>query len=223
MDTDNSGGAQNSAPQLLEAGIRALNLKIGQNLTNQLLDFIALLEKWNKTYNLTAIRDPVEMVRRHLLDSLVVRPFLHGSRIADVGTGAGIPGIPLAIVCPDKQFTLIDSAGKKIRFVRHAVMTQKLANVMAEKARLPDYRPASGFDTVLSRAFAPLPRMLDLAGHLCGDGGQMLAMKGEWPAQELDALPENWQVIDTVAVTVPSLDAQRHLIRLQRVAPDVKG
>src|SRR3569833_618713 len=151
----------------------------------QLLDE---LERWNRTYNLTAITKHEDMVTHHLLDSLAVHPELHGTRIADVGTGAGFPGLPLAVLSPDRRFTLIDSAGKKIRFVSHAAHALGLTNVEAEHARVESLHPERPFDTIVARAFAPLPEMLNRVLPLSGPDTHVLAMKGKWPREEVAAI-----------------------------------
>lgn len=167
------------------------------------------LERWNRSYNLTAIESREEMVTHHLLDSLSISPDLAGTRIADVGTGAGFPGLPLAIANPERQFTLIDSSGKKTRFVAHAVRTLELRNVTAVHSRAETLRPKVPFDTVTARALAPLPELLALLEPLCGPKTRVLAMKGRWPAEELERLPAPWRLTGSRALKVPGLDAER--------------
>jgi len=200
--------------QQLHHGLRALGLSADPAAERRLLDFVALLGKWNRRYNLTAIRDPANMVTRHLLDSLAIEPFLRGPRILDVGTGAGLPGIPLAIVRSDLSFTLLDSQAKKIRFVRQAISELKLANAEAVQARVEEYRDAPPFDTVVARAFASIPDMLNRMSGQCARGGQILAMKGTHPRAELDALPAGFRVEAIHRLSVPGLDAERHLVVL---------
>jgi len=172
----------------------------------RLITLLNELERWNRTYNLTAIVNRDEMVTHHLLDSLAVHPDLVGSAIADVGTGAGFPGLPLAIVNPERRFTLIDSNGKKVRFVSHAARTLGLANVEAIHARVESLRPKRPFDTVLTRAFAPLPEMLTLIAPLTGPETAVVAMKGKWPQSELDALPVGWLFVGSRDLQIPRLD-----------------
>lgn len=172
------------------------------------------LERWNRSYNLTAIESREEMVTHHLLDSLSISPDLAGTRIADVGTGAGFPGLPLAIANPERQFTLIDSSGKKTRFVAHAVRTLELRNVTAVHSRAETLRPKVPFDTVTARALAPLPELLALLEPLCGPKTRVLAMKGRWPAEELERLPAPWRLTGSRALKVPGLDAERCVLNL---------
>ncbi len=173
------------------------------------------LERWNRRFNLTAITEPEAMVTQHLLDSLSVSPDLAGTRIADAGTGAGFPGLPLAVANPQRQFTLIDSTSKKVRFVAHAAQLMQLANVTALAARVESLKDAA-FDTVVARAFAPLPRLLEQIAPLCGPATRVLAMKGRLPEEELAALPPGWQVVTTRDIRIPRLTAQRCVIVLRR-------
>jgi len=177
---------------------------------------LAELERWNKKVNLTAIRDADEMITAHLLDSLVALPFLYGNRILDIGTGAGFPGLPLAICEPQRHFELLDSNNKKIMFVQHAVTLLGLDNVSPIKARTEDYAPAERFDTVIARAVGPLNRLLDMAGHLVGEDGVFIALKGRYPTEELKRLPAGWEY-DIVELAVPGLEqGSRHAVSLQR-------
>lgn len=200
----------------LQAGATELGLTLLPTQRDALLVLLAELEEWNRRFNLTAIRQPAEMVPKHLLDSLSVQPWLHGSRIADVGTGAGFPGLPLAIVNPARRFTLIESTGKKARFVEHAVRKLGLDNVEVVNARAESLRPAAPFDTVVCRAVGKVGELLRLAGHLCAPGGRLLAMKGRQPASELEGLPRGWRLAGMHAVRVPGLDAGRHVVELVR-------
>lgn len=180
-----------------------------------LLRLLDELELWARAYNLTAIGDRASMITHHLLDSLSVAPYLHGTRIADLGTGAGFPGLPLAIACPERQFTLVDSTAKKIRFIEHAVRTLGLGNVRAVHARieqLPDLAPAPAWDTVLARALAPVDKLLPLVRPLCGPETRVLAMCGRRPDAELAALPAGWRLVSLHSLQVPGLDAERHLL-----------
>jgi 16S rRNA (guanine527-N7)-methyltransferase len=200
----------------LQRGLDQLGLAPDRATQNTLLDYLALLHKWNRAYNLTAVRDPRQMVARHLLDSLAVLPHLQGTRFADVGTGAGLPGMPLAIVDPARQFDLLDSNGKKIRFLTQAIAELGLANVRAWQCRVEEWRPEQGYDGVLSRAFASLADMAALCEHLLAPGGALLALKGVYPADELSALPKVYKVDACLPLRVPGTVCQRHLVVIRR-------
>ena len=192
----------------------ALGVALTEHDAARLRQLLEELAHWNRRFNLTGIADLADMVSHHVLDSLAVHRYLHGDAIADVGTGAGFPGLPLALVNPERRFTLIDSNGKKIRFVSHAVRTLDLVNVEPLQARVETLRPERPFDTVLARAFAPLPQLLQAVAPLCGAETRVLAMKGKWPQAELDALPSAWRVVDSHTLTVPGLAEARCLIVL---------
>lgn len=193
----------------LEAGLAALALPAP--LSVPLLAYLAELEKWNAAYSLTAIRDPGEMVTRHLLDSLVLVPHVRGP-LLDVGSGAGLPGIPLAIARPELAVTVLDSNGKKARFLRHAVRALKLANVTVVESRVEDYRPEAPFAVVTSRAFASLRDFFSLTGHLLAPDGQWLAMKGKLDDSELQDLPAGVGIVNIKPLKVPGLAEARHLV-----------
>ena len=198
------------------SGARAMRVSLTDGQANQLVALIESLERWNRRINLTAIRKKEDMVSGHVLDSLAVRPFLHGDSVLDIGTGAGFPGLPLAIVAPDIRFVLLDSNGKKISFVREMIGMLGLENAEAVKARAEDYAPEAGFDTVIARALATVPRLVDLGGHLVGEGGRLLALKGKHPAQELETLDSGWKY-DVTELAVPGLPAhERHVVALHR-------
>jgi 16S rRNA (guanine527-N7)-methyltransferase len=174
------------------------------------------LERWNRKVNLTAVRDRDQMVTLHLRDSLVAQPFLEGKQILDVGTGPGFPGLPLAIVESDREFTLLDSNNKKIQFVRHVAGLLGLDNVTAVKARGEDYAPGHRFDTVIARALASLPRLVEIAGHHVREDGVFVALKGRYPAEELEELPAPWSH-EVIALDVPGLEkGSRHAVLLRR-------
>lgn len=193
---------------------------LGVTLTDEqagrLLELLDELARWNQMYNLTGITAQPAMITHHLLDSLSVNADLAGERVADAGTGAGFPGLPLAVANPHRHFTLIDSTAKKLRFVSHAVELLQLTNVSVLHARVEKIRPAEPFDTVVTRAFAPLPRLLETVTPLCGPHTRVLAMKGKWPAAEIAALPPDWRVIASRELAVPGLDAARCVITLGR-------
>jgi 16S rRNA (guanine527-N7)-methyltransferase len=198
---------------LLREGLSALSLPSDADKEAKLLDFIDLIAKWNQAYNLTAVRDKEAMVSLHLLDSLAILPYLHGQRWVDIGTGAGLPGIPLAIYQPDKEFVLIDSNAKKTRFVQQVILELGLKNVSVLHSRVENYRPVALFDTVLCRAFASMGEISKLTQHLLADDGLLLAMKGQVPAQELTQLSQNYRVIELI---VPQIAAQRCVIYVKK-------
>jgi 16S rRNA (guanine527-N7)-methyltransferase len=202
----------------LASGLHALGLTLSPAIQTQLLDYVALLVKWNGAYNLTAVRDPAEMVTRHLLDSLAINAFLHGTRMLDVGSGAGLPGIPLALANPERHFVLLDSNGKKTRFMIQAAATLGLRNVEVVQSRAENYRPAHPFATVVSRAFASLGDFLQLTSHLGSADGRWLAMKGEVPTQEMDELPAGFRVEAVHPLDVPGLQAARCVVEIVKTA-----
>jgi len=191
----------------------SLGVQVGDKAPALLL-LLDELARWNRAYNLTAITTRAAGITHHLLDSLAVGPYLQGTRIVDVGTGAGFPGLPLALVYPQRQFTLIDSVAKKIRFVLHATRVLELRNVTALQGRVESLQVEIPFDTVLARAFAPLPKLLTAVRALCGPATEVLAMKGRWPQQELDALPEGWRVLRSHELEIPHLQGERWLLVL---------
>ena len=202
----------------LERGLSELGLETA--LADPLLAYSAVLQRWNQTYNLTAIRDPREMLVKHLLDSLAMHAHLAGiDTLADLGTGAGLPGIPLAIVLPRLQVTLVESNGKKARFLREAMRQLQLDNVKVAESRIEAFDAPGRFDAITARALATLPLILELGGHLLTPAGRLLAMKGVLPADEIAALPAGWRVLATHPLQVPGLGAERHLVEVGR-CPD---
>jgi 16S rRNA (guanine527-N7)-methyltransferase len=205
--------------QRLLDGARALGIELDAPQADALLRLLAELGEWNRAYNLTAVTEPAAMLTHHLLDSIAASPDLHGTSVADVGTGAGFPGLPLAILHPARRFTLIDSVAKKIRFVTHCIRVLGLANVAAVHGRAEQLAAAGPFDTVIARACAALPELLRLVGPLCGPQTRVVALKGRYPAAEVAALPPEWLLEASRAVVVPGLDAERHVLRLVRRPP----
>jgi 16S rRNA (guanine527-N7)-methyltransferase len=204
--------------QELTLGARELGVKLSETQHSQLLGYLALLIKWNKAYNLTAVRDPDEMVSRHLLDSLSVVPFIDGERQLDVGSGGGMPGIPLAIMFPDMQVTLLDSNGKKTRFLTQVKLELKLDNLNVIHSRAEAYQPEQPFTGIISRAFSSLEDFTQWTRHMGDSNTRWLAMKGLHPADELVALPADFNLESAQALAVPGCQGQRHLLILRRTA-----
>ncbi|CAK9892056.1 MULTISPECIES: 16S rRNA (guanine(527)-N(7))-methyltransferase RsmG [Pseudomonas] len=202
----------------LSTGARQLGVELSEAQHAQLLAYLALLIKWNKAYNLTAVRNPDEMVSRHLLDSLSVMPFIHSERWLDVGSGGGMPGIPLAILHPDKQVTVLDSNGKKTRFLTQVKLELKLDNLTVIHKRVEEFQPELPFTGIVSRAFSSMENFTNWTRHLGDAQTQWLAMKGLHPADELVALPADFRVDSEQALTVPGCQGQRHLLILRRTA-----
>jgi 16S rRNA (guanine527-N7)-methyltransferase len=205
-----------SLVQRLVSDAKSMGVELTEPNAARLQQLLDELERWNRTYNLTAITKREDMVTHHLLDSLAVSPELQGTTIADVGTGAGFPGLPLAVLNPERRFTLIDSAGKKIRFVSHVAHALGLTNVEALHVRVESLRPEKPFDTVVTRAFAPLPEMLEKVAPLCGPATHVVAMKGKWPREEIAAIPVGWRVVSSRDLAVPGLKESRCAILLTR-------
>ncbi|TDJ70289.1 MAG: 16S rRNA (guanine(527)-N(7))-methyltransferase RsmG [Proteobacteria bacterium] len=199
----------------LAAGRRVLGIACSPDIDAKLLHYLRLLQKWNRVYNLTAVHDPREMITRHLLDSLAITSYMVG-RVVDVGTGAGLPGIPLALVLPQLQFVLVDSNAKKTRFVVQAVTELGLDNVDVVCQRVEEFKPSQAFDTLVVRAFAPITDALAVSSHLCANHGRILIMKGKNPEQELASVPAHYKVMNVHAVRVPGLNAKRHLVVITR-------
>lgn len=202
----------------LSQGALELGVELSAQQHEQLLAYLALLIKWNKAYNLTAVRDPNEMVSRHLLDSLSVVPFVTeaGDNLLDVGSGGGMPGIPLAILFPERQFTLLDSNGKKTRFLTQVKLELKLANLQVIHSRVEEFRPEQPFSGICSRAFSSLEDFSNWTRHLGNGDTQWLAMKGVHPDDELQALPADFRLTSTYVLKVPGCQGQRHLLILRR-------
>jgi 16S rRNA (guanine527-N7)-methyltransferase len=206
--------ARHALQHQLEAGIVALGLDLPESAVMKLLDYQELLARWKAAYNLTAVRDPVQMVTRHLLDSLSILPSVQGDTLADLGTGPGLPGIVLAIAAPGREILLVDSNGKKVRFLREAIRSLKLDGVRALQSRVEEVE--GQFDCITARAFASLADMLGWAGHLLAPGGRWLAMKGRRPDDELVDLPAGFSLRQMQALQVPGLEGERHLAVIER-------
>ncbi len=198
----------------LEHGIAELGLNLPNEAVTRLLAYQALLQRWNTAYNLTAVRDPAEMITRHLLDSLAILPYVQGKSLADLGTGPGLPGIVLAIAAPGREMLLVDSNGKKVRFLREAIRTLKLEGVRAEQSRVEEVE--GQFDCITARAFASLADMLGWGGHLLAPDGIWLAMKGKLSDDELAGIPPGFVIRGANELKVPGLPAERHLLVLGR-------
>ncbi|KAF7767801.1 16S rRNA (guanine527-N7)-methyltransferase [Pseudoalteromonas citrea] len=202
--------------QQLSSLLAQTDIALTELQQQQLVQYVELLDKWNKAYNLTSVRDPSEMVVKHIMDSLMVAPHLAGKHYIDVGTGPGLPGIVLAIALPDTQFVLLDSLGKRVRFLMQVKHALGLDNVTPVQSRVEDYQPSVKLDGVLSRAFASLQDMVQWCEHLIDNSGRFIALKGQFPEQELDSLPTGVHFEQKISLEVPELDAERHLIILSK-------
>ena len=201
---------------LFEQALNKTRLHLTAEQLQKMMNFLQLLYKWNKAYNLTSVREPENMLYVHILDSISVSPFLTDNHYIDVGTGPGLPGIPLAIMHPDKQFVLLDSLGKRIRFIKQVAYELGLANIQAVQSRVEEYHPEKPFDGVLSRAFASVSDMLEGCQHLVDEQGLFLALKGQYPEAEIAAISERYSLVASEEIAVPGLDAQRHLITFKK-------
>jgi 16S rRNA (guanine527-N7)-methyltransferase len=202
--------------QQLTTLLAQTDIALTEKQQQQLVRYVELLHKWNKAYNLTSVRLPEEMMIKHIMDSLVVAPHLSGHHYIDVGTGPGLPGIVLAIALPETQFVLLDSLGKRVRFLMQVKHELGLDNVTPVQSRVEEYQPSVKLDGVLSRAFASLQDMVDWCGHLIDHSGKFIALKGVFPNEELESLPVGVKFEQKIALEVPKLDAQRHLIILSK-------
>lgn len=203
---------------LLTEKLAAANFSVPELMQEQLLHYLFLLNKWNHVYNLTGISEPQGMITQHILDSLSITPYLHGKQILDVGTGAGLPGIPLAITQPERNFVLIDSNGKKTRFLNHVIQSLALTNVKVVQARVEQFAYEHCFDSIISRAFSSIIDFLQKTQHLCCMNGQFLAMKGTYPTGELVALNDAFKVLAVHKLVVPGLVAERHLVVVESIS-----
>lgn len=210
------GSRQDQLAIQLELGIQALGLELGSEAQSQLLRHLELLEKWNRIHNLTAVQDKAKAVSVHLLDSLSVVPHLEGKRFLDVGSGAGFPGIPIAVARPDIQMDLLDSNHKKYAFLKQAIAELGLKNARAVCERVESWRPAGQFDCIISRALAEIAEFVALVKHLLAPGGVIAAMKGLHPVEEIERVPPDFRVRQVHALAVPGLGAERHLVLIER-------
>ncbi len=201
-----------STADQLKRGLIALGLTLDRDTQQRLLEYVALIEKWNRAYNLTAIREPEKMVSHHLLDSLAVAPHLHAKRLLDVGSGAGLPGIPLALAKPDTQVILLDSNHKKAAFLNQAVIELKLKNAEVCSERVESWQTQNRFDVIISRAFSDIAEFVRVTRHLLAPGGVFAAMKGLHPYEEIDKLPPDCKVRQVLPLAIPGLDGARHLV-----------
>ena len=204
--------------QQLSTLINKTDLEVSEQQIDLLIQYVELLNKWNKAYNLTSVRDPSEMLVKHIMDSLMVGEVLIGDNFIDVGTGPGLPGIPLAILYPQRNFVLLDSLGKRITFLRQVVFQLKLENVTPVKSRVEEYQGEKPFDGVLSRAFSSLNDMVSWCQHLITtEQGRFFALKGQYPQDEITQLPENINLVDSHEITVPELVGERHVLVLKKL------
>lgn len=201
---------------ILKTALSENHLDFSEQVQQKLIRYLELMLTWNKVFNLTNITEPREMVYLHLIDSLVVSPFLHGNRLLDVGTGAGLPGIPLAIIHPDQQWVLLDKNNKKTRFLTQTIAELNLKNAQAAHVRSEEFHPAQCFDSILSRAFGSLNMFAETTRHILCENGKLIAMKGKYPQEELNDIPNDFMVEDTTRLEVKGMNIERHIVRLKR-------
>jgi 16S rRNA (guanine527-N7)-methyltransferase len=207
---------ENELLAVLKSSLKNCDLVVSESQQQQLIHYVLLMHKWNKTYNLTSVRDPQQMVIKHIVDSIVVAPFLDKTHYIDVGTGPGLPGIPLAIMCPDKQFILLDSLGKRVRFMKQVAYELKIDNIDPVQSRVENYVAKVKIDGVLSRAFASLKDMLHWCQHLVDSHGVFLALKGQLATLELQDLPLGFVLQETIKLDVPGLEGERHIVKIKK-------
>ncbi len=205
----------NNFNNILTTALKQNNLSLSDQIQQKLIRYLELMQQWNKVFNLTSITEPRDMVYLHIVDSLIVSPYLHGKHMLDVGSGAGLPGIPLAILSPDQQWTLLDKNNKKTRFMIQAIAELGLNNVKVIHSRCEDFHPAQCFDSILSRAYGTLTMFADGTAHLLCTDGLFIAMKGKYPQEELDTLSNNYRVENVVRLNLQGLDVERHIVCLR--------
>ena len=201
---------------VLKNSLKNCELNVTEDQQQQLIRYVLMMHKWNKAYNLTAVRDPKQMVIKHIVDSIVVAPFLDKTLYIDVGTGPGLPGIPLAIMCPNKEFILLDSLGKRVRFMKQVAYELKIDNIQPVQSRVEDFVPSVEIDGVLSRAFASLKDMLHWCQHLVDSHGVFIALKGQISTDELNQLPLGFTLQETIKLDVPGLEGERHIVKIKK-------
>jgi 16S rRNA (guanine527-N7)-methyltransferase len=202
--------------KVLIEGLTDSNIAVNKEQQEKLIDYVLMMNKWNKTYNLTSVRDPREMMIKHIIDSIIISPHITENTYIDVGTGPGLPGIPLAIMHPNKTFILLDSLGKRVRFMKQVAYELGIDNIQPVQARVEDFHSTIRIDAVLSRAFASLKDMLHWCQHLVDSSGTFLALKGQLPQQEIEQLPDNFILRDVIELQIPKLEGDRHLIKIQK-------
>jgi 16S rRNA (guanine527-N7)-methyltransferase len=213
---DDQQSLENELLTVLKNTLRGGKLVVSEDQQQQLIRYVLMMHKWNKAYNLTSVRDPQQMVIKHIVDSIVVAPFLDKTNYIDVGTGPGLPGIPLAIMCPDKHFVLLDSLGKRVRFMKQVAYELKIDNIKPVQSRVEDFVTDVKIDGVLSRAFASLKDMLHWCQHLVDSQGVFLALKGQLSTDELDGLPLGFILQETIKLDVPGLEGERHIVKIKK-------
>ena len=202
---------------ILMQGSESLSLTLTEQQAEKLVGYVERIDKWNKAYNLTSVREPEQMMVKHILDSIAVAPFIDGKTIIDVGTGPGLPGIPLSVMLPDSSFTLLDSLGKRVRFMKQCAFELGLNNVTPVHSRVEDHKPDQPYDIVLSRAFASLKDMLHWCEHLVDSSGVFVALKGQFPQREIDEVSDHFRIESVKALLVPELEGERHLVNIRKV------
>jgi|TARA_B110000503_G_scaffold136572_1_gene219162 16S rRNA (guanine527-N7)-methyltransferase len=207
---------ENELLTVLSNSLKNFELIVTEEQQQRLIRYVLMMHKWNKTYNLTSVRDPHQMVIKHIVDSIVVAPFLDKIHYIDVGTGPGLPGIPLAIMCPNKQFILLDSLGKRVRFMKQVAYELKIDNIKPVQSRVEDFVPSVEIDGVLSRAFASLKDMLHWCQHLVDSQGVFIALKGQLSSDELKGLPVGFILQETIKLDVPGLEGERHIVKIKK-------